>query len=191
MSVKVLYLIGQPGAGKTTLVAQAIGHQAVVDVLPFGMVYHGWAGGYAVQLGFARLKFSGTDALDMSVQPKVEKWLSELKDGYVLGEGDRLGNRKFFQFLQELPHVEFVLAYLDTPDDVAADRRMARAADLRGVGDALRGQNKTWLKGRQTKVRNLAEQFEHVRLSGERHHWDSAVRMFRTFDVIKAIRGEL
>jgi energy-coupling factor transporter ATP-binding protein EcfA2 len=148
----LLYLIGQPGSGKSTLAAALTGgldwiesthpfaHRALI-VSP---------GTTVVELGAHRDGFSGTDALPMNVQPKVVAWLAASAPGLVLGEGDRLGNRKFFDAAVALGW-RVNVAYLSLGSNVAEERRLARASAL-GVAP----QDASWVKGRVTKARNLA-----------------------------------
>lgn len=138
----LLYIIGVPGSGKSSLVAELVkGRKRMVQTKPF--VHTVYEDGL-VQLGREREGRSGTDALSMSAQPNV---LAALETGVwprVLGEGDRLTNRKFFEAAREAGYrVDVVL--LDTPMDVAAFRRGARGSE----------QSESWLKGRETKIEGL------------------------------------
>lgn len=139
---KVVYLIGQAGSGKTTLMnTLTAGWESKIVNKPFAHTVY--ANGLA-QLGKSRDAFGGTDALAMNVQPAVVKWLAEASYPIVLGEGDRLGNGKFFKAVMGLG-IGLQVWYLDTPSYVASQRR-----DERGSS-----QSETWLKGRRTKLNNL------------------------------------
>lgn len=143
------YLIGQPGSGKSTLMAALTGSQLVtINRKPFAHIEY--MNG-AVQLGAVRAEFSGTDALGMDVQPKVLKWLTEAAPKAVCGEGDRLANGKFFTAVKELGFT-LTVVLLTVPDEVAAARRAGRGSN----------QNETWLEGRKTKVKNLRPFVTHM-----------------------------
>lgn len=154
--MKVVYLIGQPGAGKTT-VTRAVTFGLIDDLhrVPFKHVDWSQPDGRAAwtELGWPRDEFGGTDTLGMHVQPLVLGWL-EAREGVVFGEGDRLGNASFFEAVRA-SQTGLTVVWLDTPDDVAAARRLGRGST----------QNEAWLRGRVTKVARLAEQAD-VRLDG-------------------------
>jgi hypothetical protein len=86
----------------------------------------------------------------MDIQPKVLAWLKDTKPEWVLAEGDRLANTKFFLAVQELGY-DLTLVYLSAPPTVATARRERRAAMLADK----KVQNLKWVQGRITKVRNL------------------------------------
>lgn len=165
---KMLYIAGVPGAGKTTLMGKLLDpagevHWHVENTAPFAHTVHGWnrmpTNIMIHEIGAKRDGFGGTDALGMSVQPKVVQFLAETRPDRVVAEGDRLGNGKFFRAVLELGY-ELGIVILELEDGVAAQRRKRRAEML---GTKL--QNETWLKGRTTKVQGLANEFlEHVRL---------------------------
>lgn len=149
----LLYIIGVPGSGKSTVCRGLTeGLQGAPMPKPFAHIY--WpvrtGEGFVVELGARREQFSGTDALAMSVQPKVLQWMEHNPERLILGEGDRLANGKFFAAARELGY-NVVIAHLD-PKEGWVDRW--RAARNEEVGKA---QDETWLKGRITKVQNLAE----------------------------------
>lgn len=144
----LLYLIGQPGSGKSTLCEALTAplSPSSVEERPFPHIV--WPGG-VVELGARRPKFSGTDALSMSVQPKVLAWLEEEAPGLVLGEGDRLANGKFFAAVLTLGW-SLQLVRLAVSSPVAEQRRYERSQVL---GKA---QSAAWVAGRITKARHLA-----------------------------------
>ncbi len=134
-----LYLIGVPGAGKSTAMGLAVtGIMAVKATAPF----EAWEFPGGVWLGALD---RGTDALSMSVQPLAVEWLELSAPPAVVAEGDRLANVKFFQAVRDLGY-QLEVVYLNTPAQTAAARRDRRGTD----------QNPTWLEGRRTKVQRLA-----------------------------------
>lgn len=143
------YFIGEPGAGKTTLVeALTSGHQPHPQDTPVPHIVYG-DGGIA-QIGRTRGEFAGTDALAMNIQPKVVEWLQQQPYSVLFAEGDRLANDKFFQAVIDAGY-ELRIIMCEPAAAIAADRRRARAFALRRSE-----QNPQWLKGRQSKVINLA-----------------------------------
>jgi GTPase SAR1 family protein len=146
MRPHLLYIIGVPGSGKSTLVAELVrGKRRRVYKEPFA--HTDYIDDGFIQLGREREGHSGTDALSMSVQPKVIAALEAQVWPRVLGEGDRLANKAFFDAARAAGyHVDVVL--LDTPEPVAAQRRAARGTN----------QDPTWLKGRISKVEHLVEE---------------------------------
>lgn len=170
---KLLYIFGVPGSGKTTLVAEAL--RGAVGERIEEPVLHMRYNPSAIQLGADRSTFGGTDALDMAAQPRVTKFLEGSSFLYVLGEGDRLGNLKFFEWARQ--HFQVTLVHLDTPPEVAAARRAARGSK----------QSESWLKGRATKVQNLAG-IADWQLDGKSTPETLAAKL-REHDVVRSILG--
>ena len=148
----MLYLIGQPGAGKSTLAALLVDGLVPLSIEERPFAHTLWPGGVA-ELGARREKFSGTDALSMSVQPRVVEWLRNERPPYVLAEGDRLANGRFFNEVLGSGY-RLTVARLAVSAVVAQHRREQRA-DALGTGP----QNPGWVKGRISKAANLAEQW--------------------------------
>lgn len=146
--MRLTYLIGEPGVGKTTLLgAITDGLPGIAARRPFARTIYDCG---VVQLGEDRPVFGGTDTLSMSVQPKVVEWAAMPDYPDIVGEGDRLANGKFFQAMKDLGYdLRIVLVRADP--ELIAERRLERAAD-----HSMRPQDAVWLQGRQTKVRGLA-----------------------------------
>ena len=149
--MRLTYLIGEPGVGKTTLLtAITEGLPGMAIRRPFARTVYDCG---VVALGEARAVFGGTDTLSMSVQPKVVEW-AELPDyDDIIGEGDRLANGKFFTAMRDIGY-DLCIVHCVAPLGVAAERRVMRAATHR-----IDEQDATWLAGRQTKVKNLAAEW--------------------------------
>ena len=139
----LMYLIGEPGIGKTTLMrALTKDHPYEEAAQPFAhKVYDNgvW------ELGRDREDFGGTDALAMDVQPDVLQFMESIHPRYVMAEGDRLANKGFFTEMRRLGYTLHV--YHLTGEGLATQRRLARGSK----------QNETWIKGRRTKSKALAE----------------------------------
>lgn len=149
--MRLVYLIGDPGVGKTTLMRGLIDRLATTTSLREAPIAHEvlWQAGTLVgaHLGRPRDWFGGTDALAMSIQPVAEGWLAGHPFPLVLGEGDRLGNGKFFQAMRTAG-VDLVVVHAHCPADVAEARRTERGSRYHDA----------WLAGRLTKVTRLAAQ---------------------------------
>jgi thymidylate kinase len=146
--MKGAYIIGEPGAGKSTLVrALTDSHRPEWRRKPFAHAVYFDEGGRtaAVQIGGDHDQFPGTDRLSMSVQPRAIEWVLSAPAPAVFAEGDRLATAGFLAALEAVCD-EWWLILLATPFDVARERRAGRGSD----------QNETWLRGRQTKVQRLA-----------------------------------
>jgi len=161
--VKLFYLIGEPGAGKSTLMAKMTeGLIPYQERKPFGHTLWTSHRSAAVELGVRREGgFGGTDSLSMSVQPMVLDWLPTVSVYDVFGEGDRLANGKFFTGVSAM-EIDLTVAYLEVPPELAEERRAKRAAEL-----GTKTQDAKWVAGRRTKVLRLAEDWATVILKGE------------------------
>jgi hypothetical protein len=148
------YLIGEPGVGKSTLMDSILyGHRAypMKDPVPH-IVYDD---GSVAQIGAQRAKFSGTDALSMSIQPAVTEWLMQRPYQTLLAEGDRLANDKFFRAVKAAGYELRLICLTATPGRLSV-RRASRMVEL-GLQNA---QSPAWLAGRATKIRNLIPKWE-------------------------------
>jgi energy-coupling factor transporter ATP-binding protein EcfA2 len=169
----MLYIIGAPGSGKTTLVrALTDGLRTVTTTKPIPQIcYLRWwddvppglqplVRTQGIQFARPRETFGGTDSLPMNIQPTVE---AEIRNAaaskrninyHVIAEGDRLGNEKFFNAVIDAGW-QLDIVFLDCDFELGQQRRTDRA---RHVGSAV--QDATWVKGRITKVTNLVQKFE-------------------------------
>lgn len=172
------YLIGPPGAGKTTALRLALGDYTrtpasiagcptVTLESPTGPV--DGLPGTITELGRDREgDFAGTDALSMSIQPKATAAMATL-DGLVVAEGDRLANARFWQTCEDLGWTIRVL-YLNTPLAECARRRAGRGG----------AQNPTWVQGRITKTRHLAEAWGAIAIDGTTDPVTTAIHLRAT-----------
>lgn len=151
--MNMLYLLGEPGIGKTTL-SRALFHglNRVEKTLPYicWTEYHP----KLCEIGRDRDTFGGTDALGMASQKKVIDWLESEPYPYVYAEGDRLANGKFFTWAQEFG-VDLQIIHL-TGERVAAKRRKKRNEQIG------KEQNESWIASRRTKIQNVVKDFEPV-----------------------------
>jgi hypothetical protein len=148
--MKLIYLVGEPGVGKTTTMRALTDQWALLGVqeYPFAHTLFGRADTGvvdAVELGRYRdTGYGGTDALGMSVIERVVPWLrTGPRPALLLGEGARLGNRRLLFAAADAGYAVH-LCHLDGPD-IAAARRRSRGST----------QNDSWVRGRATAARNL------------------------------------
>lgn len=156
MTRSLIYVVGEPGAGKSTAVAQATeGFTRYPTKLPIAhdlLVDHN-SRIAAIELGARRETFSGTDALPMNAITKAEQLLVHPPAPVVIGEGARLGVRRFLEHAVSLGY-EVTLYHLTTPH--AAEQRGKRGA----------AQKESWVKGAATRAANLVA----AATSGVVHH---------------------
>lgn len=142
----LVYLFGDPGVGKTTLLDGLIDRLATTTSERSDPITHEllWRQGFLVgaHLGSAH---AGTDALPASVQPVATAWLAAHPFPLVLAEGDRLANRGFVQAMGTAG-VDTQLVHVHCPADVAEARR----------AESGRHYPEAWLAARLTKVTRLA-----------------------------------
>lgn len=153
MNPRLIYLVGQPGAGKSTLMADLtaeydrvpahppeypVAHDQLVNRITGAVI--------GAEIGIVREAFSGTDALPSAVIDKAVPWIGTRPYPLLLGEGARLGNRRFILAALNAGY-DVTLALVD--HDQADEWRAARAKALK------RTQNESWVKGRRTASINL------------------------------------
>lgn len=157
--MRLLYLCGEPGVGKTWTMDQLTegwtrlplppeADAPARDALMTGP--DGTGSVAAVELGRRRDTFSGTDALPQTVIGLAERYLWTPEAPLLLCEGARLANRRFLSAAVEADW-RVVLALLSGAEAAGA-RRRARA-DALGV----REQHPAWVLGRRTAAYNLAQ----------------------------------
>lgn len=159
-----LYIIGEPGVGKTTLMSalrapwfwhrhdHPFAHQhSAVDITVEGamamdpVLTMPESNTWAVELGAPRDTFGGTDALGMAVQPQAVDFLTgPCQPKLLLAEGDRLSNDGYFTAIREAGYQLYVY-HLHGPR-VAERRREQRGTK----------QDPTWVRGRRTKAEGLS-----------------------------------
>lgn len=155
-----IYIIGAPGAGKTTLTNTLTENWNTLEA-PLQPVkhinYQTLTGLKVTQLGHAKPPFGGTDTLSYTAINLIEPWLPTLEADYLYAEGDRLANTRFFDYLKQ--HTTLHLFYLRAPQITLINRRTDRAE-----ANNLPMQNPSWANGRATKHQRLAHNYNAITL---------------------------
>jgi hypothetical protein len=155
----LVYIFGQPGSGKTTLMRAicASGSHLYDADSPVRHRAFMWKQGTFSVLGADAAPFGGTDTLSYTAVGDSPRWLKALSacsaGGLVFAEGDRLANLRFFDEAAKL--YRLLAFYLDCDDSMAGGRRARRAKQ-----HGLSLQSESWVKGRVTKHANLASKHE-------------------------------
>lgn len=159
--MKVIYLLGIPGTGKTTVMREFMDRfnrewqpdrpielldtmvNVTDDDIPvtiLGKYHEGEV-------------FAGTDRLSMAVAPKAIEWISSTPMGVIVGEGDRLTNKAFFEACGD----DLTIIHLTVSD---AERK--RRYEKRGSN-----QPESFIKTCRTKCKNIVDHFgDHETLFG-------------------------
>lgn len=174
-----MYVIGVPGAGKTSLMRALTVHCARRhlerpvhrDLLLRGGRLAG------TELGRHRKGHAGTDALSYNAAPYAADWLLRSATGLVLAEGDRLACATFLDAATAAG--QLCLVHLDTPPAVAAIRRRSQPG--------RKPQAPVWLTGRATKVRRLVAERATVVLDGTQSPLVLAAQLRRFHPALAAL----
>ena len=157
MTPRMIYLVGQPGSGKSTLMAaltnglvrvtldadrEPVPHDQLVDRVTGEVV--------GAEIGKQRGAFSGTDALASSIIDKAVPWVQTQPYDVLLAEGARLANKRFIQAAADAGYA-VMLGLLDHDAQETWRKRRSKALG--------REQNLSWVKGRLTSSRKLAEAY--------------------------------
>lgn len=156
--MKVYYLIGLPGCGKTTVMKQLM---TAVDLID-GCDSEPWKQERVTDLldthvynGFLKWRvlgkyeegevFSGTDRLSMAVAPKAIEWIETKPDEIIVGEGDRLNNAGFFEACGD----DLTIVHLTVSKEERERRYKERGSN----------QSEKFIQTVSTKCKNIVERF--------------------------------
>ena len=152
---RLVYMIGQPGAGTSTLMAKLTEHlvrdpQVSAPVAHDILRFQGSTDIAGAEIGRQRERFGGTDALPASIIEKAIPWVAEQPYELLLAEGARLANKRFLLAARDAGY-DVTLVFVDHPD--AEEWRKGRDAEIG------RTQKESWVAGRRTASVNLATFF--------------------------------
>jgi len=144
--MKVIAIGGEPASGKTTLMKKIISYikpepqYNAVKMVPYLKKDNVYILGKYEE----GVLFAGTDKMSMAVQPVAINFLSTIStNSIILFEGDRLFTESFLKDCAKKYFTKII--YLSTKNQVRTDRYNQRGSN----------QNKTWLAGRQSKIKNI------------------------------------
>lgn len=144
--MKLIYLIGMPGCGKSTVMKTLMGRigefktDRPIDLLDS----HVHSNVRILGKYEEGETFSGTDRLSMAVSPKAVEYFSTNPDEIVVGEGDRLNNKKFFDVFEDK-----VIIHLTVSDEERQRRYQERGSD----------QSDKFIQTVRTKCNNILEEY--------------------------------
>lgn len=158
MTKHLVYLVGPPGVGKSSVMAELTAGLHRVPYKDGQLRYDGLYKTHAppqtatpvgVELGARRNSFSGTDALGMAVQPHAVDWIGRTAEPLVLGEGARLGNVGFLSAARLAGYTLHLVHMTADPRTLAA-RRLQRGSK----------QSPVWIRGAETRARRIMDRME-------------------------------
>ena len=139
----LFYMVGPPGVGKSTVMEELTKNcDRKLKDKPFAystLERHGETVG--IELGKRREKFSGTDALSMSVEPIARDWIGTKPHSLIMGEGARLGTIGFLSAARGVGY-KVILVYLHADERTLQERRDGRGSQ----------QSPRWMAGARTRA---------------------------------------
>ena len=143
--MKLIYLIGLPGSGKTTVMKEFISEYEWKYDKPIDLLDTQVSGNIRLLGKYEEGEtFSGTDRLSMAVAPKAIEYFKTKPNEVVIGEGDRLNNKAFFDCFEDK-----VIIYLSVSDQERERRYAERGSE----------QSDKFIKTVQTKCKNILEEY--------------------------------
>ena len=152
--MNTIYILGEPGVGKSTLVKELTSTYKLVANLQRPIphtLYRTPTSERCITLGAPHPTFPGTDTLPFNAINQMERLFLQCTQHNlnIIGEGDRLANQRFIELARN--HGDLHLYYLVAPPAETAKRRQQRSQTHN-----TKQQDTAWVKGRQTKHSKLA-----------------------------------
>jgi hypothetical protein len=156
--MRIVYYIGCPGVGKSTLMRGILDEYSKVEEPEWvkeGMVtYYKFVKQRVIVLGkYDERTFSGTDTWSKAAGVQFRQWLIDNREKYAdwgcFGEGERLSNKPNMDAMFEEESMKLVC--LKVSEEELERRRAARNNT----------QNESWMKGMKTRIANLCKQYPH------------------------------
>ena len=150
MRTTVLWIVGEPGVGKTTLARQLVEPFSVMVAKPKWTVgqHHALAGHYSGG------SFDGADTVPYNgVEQALDYWENELvSKRLTVFDGDRFSHASAVARIRAVaPSHRLACVLLSLPSEDALARRQARSSAV---------QNPAWVRGRKTKSETFARSFD-------------------------------
>lgn len=143
--MKLIYLIGLPGTGKTTVMNSLMKNIDWKYDKPIDLLDTHLSGNIRILGKYEEGQtFSGTDRLSMAVAPKAIEFFKTNPDEIIIGEGDRLNNKAVFNSVEDKIIIHLVVS------DEERERRYAERGS---------NQSEKFIKTVQTKCKNILEEF--------------------------------
>lgn len=146
--MKIVYLIGMPGSGKTTVMRKFMSDYSWSNDKPIELLDTQISNSIRVLGKYEDDQvFGGTDRLSMAVAPKAIEWMQTIlsSNEKIVGEGDRLNNQKFFETCGD----RLTILHLTVSDDERKRRYKERGSD----------QSEKFIQTVKTKCKNITEKF--------------------------------
>ena len=148
MTNKILFVVGPPGAGKTTFIRALIELDSYLTAKPKWTV-----GEHVVAAGhYTGGTFDGADTVPYNgVEAALDFWTEKLraKAKLTIFDGDRFSHDGVKDWATIAIEAECRVLYFDVSQERLAINRAARGST----------QNAAWMKGRETKALRFAEKF--------------------------------